>query len=112
MAGNASGAVVVTGASTGIGRATALLLDKKGYTVFAGVRKEEDAKSLAAEGSDRLTPITIDVTEERSIADAKRNGASRPSARKASSAWSTTPGSAAAVRSSSCRSTASARRSR
>ncbi|MGC1799683.1 MAG: SDR family NAD(P)-dependent oxidoreductase [Solirubrobacterales bacterium] len=72
MAGNASGAVVVTGASTGIGRATALLLDMKGYTVFAGVRKEHDAKSLAAEGSDRLTPITIHVTEERSIADAKR----------------------------------------
>jgi len=71
MAGNASGAVVVTGASTGIGRATALLLDRKGYTVFAGVRKEDDAKSLAAEGSDRLTPITIHVTEERSIADAK-----------------------------------------
>src|SRR5512133_2945274 len=73
MAGNASGAVVVTGASTGIGRATALLLDKKGYAVFAGVRKEEDAKSLAEEGSDRLTPITIDVTKERSIADAKQS---------------------------------------
>jgi NAD(P)-dependent dehydrogenase (short-subunit alcohol dehydrogenase family) len=73
MAGNASGAVVVTGASTGIGRATALLLDKKGYAVFAGVRKQEDAKSLAEEGSDRLTPITIDVTKERSIADAKQS---------------------------------------
>jgi NAD(P)-dependent dehydrogenase (short-subunit alcohol dehydrogenase family) len=73
MAGNASGAVVVTGASTGIGRATALLQDKEGYTVFAGVRKQEDAKSLAEEGSDRLTPITIDVTKERSIADAKQS---------------------------------------
>ncbi|MFL5907752.1 MAG: SDR family NAD(P)-dependent oxidoreductase, partial [Solirubrobacterales bacterium] len=73
MAGNESGAVVVTGASTGIGRATALLLDQKGYRVFAGVRKDEDAKSLKKEGSDRLKPIKIDVTKERSIQTAARN---------------------------------------
>ncbi|MFI5026563.1 MAG: SDR family oxidoreductase [Solirubrobacterales bacterium] len=71
MAGHASGAVLVTGASTGIGRATALLLDNQGYRVFAGVRKPEDANSLANQGSDRLTPVTIDVTEQRSISDAK-----------------------------------------
>jgi short-subunit dehydrogenase len=71
MSGNTSGAVVVTGASTGIGRATALFLDTKGYAVFAGVRKQADADSLAEEGSERLTPITIDVTEGRSISDAK-----------------------------------------
>jgi short-subunit dehydrogenase len=71
MAGNSSGAVVITGASTGIGRETALLLDKKGYTVFAGVRKQEDAKALSDQGSDRLTPITIDVVDQRSIADAR-----------------------------------------
>jgi NAD(P)-dependent dehydrogenase (short-subunit alcohol dehydrogenase family) len=71
MAGNESGAVVVTGASTGIGRATALLLDNKGYRVFAGVRKQADAKSLSEEGSDRLTPITIDVTKDRSIKAAR-----------------------------------------
>jgi NAD(P)-dependent dehydrogenase (short-subunit alcohol dehydrogenase family) len=73
MAGNSSGAVVVTGASTGIGRATALFLDSKGYRVFAGVRKDEDAKSLKQEGSERLKPIKIDVTKERSIAAARRN---------------------------------------
>jgi NAD(P)-dependent dehydrogenase (short-subunit alcohol dehydrogenase family) len=71
MAGNESGAVVVTGASSGIGRATVLYLDKKGYRVFAGVRKQADAKSLAEEGSDQLTPITIDVTKDRSIKAAK-----------------------------------------
>src|SRR3954454_21840166 len=71
MAGNESGAIVVTGASTGVGRATALYLDKQGYRVFAGVRKEADAKSLEEEGSVRLTPITIDVTEDRSIEAAK-----------------------------------------
>ena len=71
MAGKESGAVVVTGASTGIGRATALFLDKKGYRVFAGVRKQADAKALAADASDQLTPITIDVTKDRSIKAAK-----------------------------------------
>jgi NAD(P)-dependent dehydrogenase (short-subunit alcohol dehydrogenase family) len=71
MAGNESGAVLVTGASTGIGRATALHLDKQGYRVFAGVRKKADADSLAEEGSDNLTPTTIDVTKERSIKAAK-----------------------------------------
>src|SRR5262245_20680274 len=63
MAANASGAVVVTGASTGIGRATALRLDGAGYRVFAGVRKEADARGLAQAGSDRLTPVTLDVTK-------------------------------------------------
>jgi NAD(P)-dependent dehydrogenase (short-subunit alcohol dehydrogenase family) len=72
MAGNESGAVVVTGASTGIGRATALFLDEEGYRVFAGVRKQADAESLAGEASERLTPITIDVTQESSISSAKQ----------------------------------------
>jgi NAD(P)-dependent dehydrogenase (short-subunit alcohol dehydrogenase family) len=71
MAGKSSGAAVITGASTGIGRATALYLDRQGYRVFAGVRKEADAQSLADDGSDRLTPITIDVTEQRSISSAR-----------------------------------------
>ncbi len=72
MAGNESGAVVITGASTGIGRATALFLDGKGYRVFAGVRKQKDAKDLEEAATDRLTPITIDVTKQGSIRAAKR----------------------------------------
>jgi NAD(P)-dependent dehydrogenase (short-subunit alcohol dehydrogenase family) len=72
MAGNASGAIVVTGASTGIGRATALLLDGQGYRVFAGVRKEADARELAKDGSDRLTPVTIDVTDAGHIESARQ----------------------------------------
>lgn len=71
MAGNESGAVVVTGASTGIGRATALLLDREGYRVFAGVRQQADSDELSRAGSDRLSPIAIDVTEADSI-DAAR----------------------------------------
>jgi NAD(P)-dependent dehydrogenase (short-subunit alcohol dehydrogenase family) len=67
----AKGAVLVTGASTGIGRATALELDRAGFQVFAGVRRKKDADSLAAEASGRLVPITIDVAKERSIATAR-----------------------------------------
>lgn len=54
--------VLVTGASTGIGRATALRLDGSGWKVFAGVRKEEDAAELRAEASERLAPVILDVT--------------------------------------------------
>jgi NADP-dependent 3-hydroxy acid dehydrogenase YdfG len=38
--------VVVTGASSGIGAACALHLDRLGYVVFAGVRKKEDGDAL------------------------------------------------------------------
>lgn len=62
--------VLVTGASTGIGRATALLLDAGGWTVFAGVRRREDAASLAAEASGRLVPVILDVTKAADIAKA------------------------------------------
>jgi NAD(P)-dependent dehydrogenase (short-subunit alcohol dehydrogenase family) len=62
--------VLVTGASTGIGRATALRLDASGWQVFAGVRKEADAEALREAGSPRLTPLTLDVTEPEQIAAA------------------------------------------
>jgi NAD(P)-dependent dehydrogenase (short-subunit alcohol dehydrogenase family) len=71
MAGNASGAVLVTGTSSGIGRATALLLDAKGYRVFAGVREEADARAISQACSDRLTPVTIDVTDAGHIESAR-----------------------------------------
>jgi len=72
MARKQKGAVVVTGASTGIGRATALRLDELGYSVFPGVRKDKDAESLSEAGSDRITPITLDVTKARSISAARQ----------------------------------------
>jgi NAD(P)-dependent dehydrogenase (short-subunit alcohol dehydrogenase family) len=66
---------LVTGSSTGIGRATALRLDRNGWRVFAGVRKEGDADALRQEGSERLTPLMLDVTEpERIAAAAERIG--------------------------------------
>lgn len=60
-------AVVITGASSGIGRACALTLDNNGFRVFAGVRKEADGAALRAEASEALTPVYIDVTDEASI---------------------------------------------
>jgi len=62
--------VLVTGASTGIGRATALRLDRAGWRVFAGVRREEDAEALRREGGERLTPLLLDVTDAGQIAAA------------------------------------------
>ena len=64
--------VLVTGASTGIGRATTRYLDAKGWRVFAGVRREEDAESLREDGSERMTPLLLDVTDPGQIADAAR----------------------------------------
>ncbi len=61
------GAVVITGASTGIGRATALFLDRNGFQVFAGVRRDADAESLRKEASENLHPIQLDVVDGRSI---------------------------------------------
>ncbi|WP_341525028.1 SDR family NAD(P)-dependent oxidoreductase [Nostoc sp. UHCC 0302] len=62
--------VVITGASTGIGEACALLLDQLGFFVFAGVRKDADAEKLIQKGSQRLIPIFLDVTDAEAIAAA------------------------------------------
>jgi NAD(P)-dependent dehydrogenase (short-subunit alcohol dehydrogenase family) len=61
---------VITGASTGIGAACALHLDRLGWRVFAGVRKQADAETLKAQGSPRLTPISLEVTDTVSISTA------------------------------------------
>lgn len=63
-------AIVVTGASTGIGKATALHLDKLGFNVFAGMRKEADGQALRKKASNKLTPIFLDVTDGDSISAA------------------------------------------
>jgi len=62
--------VVITGASTGIGRACALRLDRMGWRVFAGVRNADAGATLTKAVSDRLTPVIIDVTDAASIAAA------------------------------------------
>jgi NAD(P)-dependent dehydrogenase (short-subunit alcohol dehydrogenase family) len=60
-------AVVITGTSTGIGKASALYLDKMGFQVFAGVRKTADGDALKQEASSSLMPIILDVTDAASI---------------------------------------------
>jgi short-subunit dehydrogenase len=60
-------AILITGSSTGIGKACALNLDKLGFKVYAGVRKQIDGDNLKKEASDKLTPIILDVTDNESI---------------------------------------------
>src|SRR5216684_7141096 len=68
----ATGNIVITGASTGIGEACALRLDGLGYRVFAGVRRFADGEALKKKSSDRLSPVMLDVTSEESITAAVR----------------------------------------
>src|SRR5205809_5130593 len=58
--------VLITGASTGIGRACAIALDRSGFRVFAGVRKAADGDALRSE-SPRIEPVIIDVTDQATI---------------------------------------------
>lgn len=66
---NSSGpkSVVITGASSGIGRASVARMVKRGWTVFAGVRKEKDGAQLEAAFGAQVTPILMDVTDHESI---------------------------------------------
>jgi NAD(P)-dependent dehydrogenase (short-subunit alcohol dehydrogenase family) len=66
----AAGAIVVTGASSGIGEACVRRLAGDGFRVFAGVRSERDAERWAGEPG--VTPLHIDVTDADSIAAAAR----------------------------------------
>ncbi len=66
----ARGGIVITGASTGIGRECALYFDRLGYRVFAGVRKPSDGEALVRAASPRLSPVIIDVTDARTITEA------------------------------------------
>jgi NAD(P)-dependent dehydrogenase (short-subunit alcohol dehydrogenase family) len=59
---------LITGASTGIGQATALRLAKAGWTVLAGVRRKEDGGRLAGEApAGRIEPVLLDVTDLEQI---------------------------------------------
>jgi NAD(P)-dependent dehydrogenase (short-subunit alcohol dehydrogenase family) len=65
--GRRRGAVLVTGASTGIGRATALHLAALGFEVFAGVRRDADGERIATDASGSLTPVILDVRDTATI---------------------------------------------
>jgi NAD(P)-dependent dehydrogenase (short-subunit alcohol dehydrogenase family) len=64
--------VVITGASTGIGWATAKLLLERGFRVFGSVRKQADADRLKSEFGANFTPLLFDVTDEAAVLAAAR----------------------------------------
>jgi len=64
------GAVLVTGASRGLGRSISMALNARGYRVFAGVRKPTDADSLRNASDGQISPIILDVTQMESVAAA------------------------------------------
>ncbi len=59
--------VVVTGASSGIGRACVSHLKHVGWRVFASVRKSRDCEDLQSEFSANVTPMIMDVTNRGSV---------------------------------------------
>ncbi len=61
---------LVTGASTGIGYASAVVLAEKGFHVFAGVRSSADGERIRAQSGGKLEPILLDVTNAAQIVDA------------------------------------------
>ncbi len=58
--------IVVTGASTGMGAATARALAARGFQVLAGVRRAVDGDAIAADG---ITPVILDITRPEQIAE-------------------------------------------
>ena len=64
--------VLVTGSSTGIGKACATHLSRNGFMPIAGVRREEDAKKLELIAGDKVRCVILDVTSSESIAGAAK----------------------------------------
>ncbi len=65
---NENRAVVITGASSGLGRECALELENRGFSVLAGVRREQDGEKLVAESlHGRLRYAIVDVTDAASV---------------------------------------------
>ena len=62
--------VLVTGASSGIGEATAVHLAHKGFRVFAAARRIQALQTLSGLGAGRIHPVAMDVTDADSIAEA------------------------------------------
>lgn len=70
--------VLVSGASRGIGRHSALALAEAGFHVLAGVRRQSDAQELADLNTAGLEPVLLDITDPNSIAALAERLANRP----------------------------------
>jgi NAD(P)-dependent dehydrogenase (short-subunit alcohol dehydrogenase family) len=62
-----SRAIVITGASSGIGYGLAHELIDRNYTIFGSVRKKEDAERLKVEFGEQFMPLLMDVTDMASV---------------------------------------------
>jgi len=62
--------VVLTGASTGIGFASARELVSRGVFVFAGVRREEDAHKVSELSAELIQPLQLDICDEAQVSAA------------------------------------------
>jgi NAD(P)-dependent dehydrogenase (short-subunit alcohol dehydrogenase family) len=69
---NKNKAVVISGASSGIGRECAFHIAEAGFRVLAGVRSEKDADKLKTEAPGKLIPVLLDVTNVETIESVKR----------------------------------------
>jgi NAD(P)-dependent dehydrogenase (short-subunit alcohol dehydrogenase family) len=64
--------VLVTGATRGIGRATAIRLAEHGWEVFAGVRRPQDGEGLTGSQPGRISPVVLDITDPDQVAGLER----------------------------------------
>ena len=62
--------ICVTGATSGIGRATALRFLEEGWKVIAAGRRRERLDELAAKGGSALLPLPLDVSDRSAVAEA------------------------------------------
>lgn len=73
-----SGNILITGISTGIGRATAIYLANKGFNVWGTVRNEKDFNEIASLQIETLHPTILDVTSVKDITKLKNKIGEKP----------------------------------
>jgi NAD(P)-dependent dehydrogenase (short-subunit alcohol dehydrogenase family) len=69
--------IVITGATSGLGRETALYLARQGYHVVGTARDRAKGASLVAEGGGKIEIVPLELTDRESVAECARTIASR-----------------------------------